>query len=79
MAKFVRYQFPRRLKDHVETVIYKSLQVDAEDVEDGSCQLLALMAETEELSTKRKALQTTLRKHDEALKVMMDLKRQKLG
>lgn len=78
IAKFVRYQFPRRLKDHVETVIYKSLQVDAADG-NGSSSPLALMAETEELSRKRKALQTSVRKHEEALKVMVDLKRQKLA
>jgi hypothetical protein len=59
-------------------VIYKSLQVDAADG-NGSSSPLALIAETEELSRKRKALQTSVRKHEEALKVMVDLKRQKLA
>ena len=81
MAKFVRYQFPRRLKDDVEAAIHKSLLAGAEDAEESdkdSCLLLTLMAESEELSRKRKALQTSVRKH-EALKVMMELKRQKLA
>ena len=76
MAKFVRHQFPRRLKNDVETVIHKSLQVDAENA-NGSSSLLALMAETEELSRMRKVLQTSVCKHDEALKVMLDVKKGK--
>ena len=79
MAKFVRYQFPRRLKDHVEAAIYNSLRVDADDAKDDSCQLLALMAETEELSRLRKSLQVSVRKHEEALKVIVDFKKRKLG
>ena len=86
VAKFVRYQFPRRLKDHVEAVIHKSLRVGAVDADEsaqeqanGINSLLALMAETQELSGKRKSLQTSVRNHDEALKVMVDLKRQRLA
>ena len=76
MAKFVRYQFPRRLKDHVETAIHKSLQVGMDAFQGSSSPLLlALMAETEELGRQRKTLQMSVRRHEEALAVMAELKK----
>ena len=83
MAKFVRYQFPRRLKDHVEAAVHQSLQVETEGASalHGSTSplLLALMAETEELSRQRKTLQTSVRRHEEALAVMVELKKTMLA
>ena len=76
MAKFVRHQFPRRLKNDVEAAIHKSLQVDVADAQ-GYSSLLALMAETEELSGLRKTLQISVHKYEEALKAIVDVKKGK--
>ena len=91
IAKYVRYQFPRRLRDHVEEAIHASVSEPPVEAADGGSSsssasgsasvrretslLLHLMQETPELSKKRAALETSIRKLKEGLGVVKELKR----
>ena len=88
MAKYVRYQFPRRLRDHVEEAIHAAVCEPPTEaaVGGGSASALAsadretslllhLMQETPELSKKRKSLETSIKQLKEGLDVVNKLKR----
>lgn len=76
IALFVRLQFPRRLNDHLETAIYKSLLAPDEDAAGKwKRSLPEMMAETADLAGKRQRLMVTIEKLTEALGVMVELKR----
>ena len=87
MAKYVRFQFPRRLRDQVEEAIHASVsEPPAEAAGGGSTSasasagretslLLALMQETSELSKRRKGLETSIKQLKEGLDVVNKLKR----
>ena len=80
MAKFVRLHFPRKLKDHLEEAIFGSLVSEDHHPGTGGAIagagfVLAMMAETTELATKRQRLTASSRKLSEALDVMTRLER----
>ena len=78
MAKYVREQFPRRLRDHLETAIYDSFRHQSGNAENDShaqASLMALMVEPTELANKRQRLQISCEKFVEALDVLMKLER----
>ena len=77
-AKYVREQFPRRLRDHLEAAVYDSFCHQAGKAENDShaqAALMALMVEPIELANKRQRLQMSCDKFMEALDVLVNLER----